>query len=107
MLKTPKRKLRSSRRAGYEAGLLAQVATGIAEEFGKGFDASNLHYMKQFYLTFPICDALCRELSWTHYRLLLRVDDPISRRDDFAHTECKIVLGAPARASPPNRNHKG
>jgi len=35
--------------------------------------------MRQFYQAFPKCDALRHELSWTHYRLLLRVDDPTAR----------------------------
>ena len=35
--------------------------------------------MRQFYLAFPICDALRRELSWTHYRILLQVDDSTER----------------------------
>src|SRR5690606_1640062 len=47
--------------------------------FGKGFDRSNLWNMRQFYLTFPILDALRRELSWTHYRLLMRVADERAR----------------------------
>lgn len=35
--------------------------------------------MRQFYLTFPIRDALRSELSWTHYRLLMRVSDEEAR----------------------------
>ena len=46
----------------------------IPAEFGRGFDASNLRYMRLFYLAFPIRDGLRIELSWTHYRNLLRVD---------------------------------
>jgi len=40
----------------------------------QGFDASNLRYMRLFYQAFPKCDALRHELSWTHYRALLRVE---------------------------------
>ena len=46
----------------------------LTVEFGKGFDASNLQYMHLFYQVFPKCDALRHELSWTHYRALLRGD---------------------------------
>jgi predicted nuclease of restriction endonuclease-like (RecB) superfamily len=46
----------------------------LAAEFGRGFDASNLRYMRLFYQAFPIRDALRHELSWTHYRTLLRVE---------------------------------
>ena len=35
--------------------------------------------MRMFYLTFPKCDALRHELSWTHYRLLLRVEKEEAR----------------------------
>ncbi len=54
--------------------LLASLAESLTREFGKGFDASNLRYMRLFYHAFPNCDALRHELSWTHYRLLQRVD---------------------------------
>jgi predicted nuclease of restriction endonuclease-like (RecB) superfamily len=66
-------------RAVYGKRLLAQLATVLTAEFGKGFDASNLRYMRLFYQAFPNCDALRHELSWTHYRLLLRVDTPEAR----------------------------
>jgi hypothetical protein len=66
-------------RAEYGAGLLRRLAEELKTEFGKGFDASNLRYMRLFYQAFPICDALRLELSWTHYRLLLRVDNAEAR----------------------------
>ncbi len=66
-------------RAEYGAKLLPRLAVKLTEEFGRGFDASNLRYMRLFYLAFPICDALRHELSWTHYRTLLRVEDTAAR----------------------------
>ncbi len=66
-------------RAGYGKRLLPELAAALTGEFGKGFDASNLRYMRLFYQAFPNCDALRHELSWTHYRLLLRVDAPEAR----------------------------
>ena len=36
-------------------------------------------YMRQFYLTFPNSHALRDELSWTHYRLLMRVENENAR----------------------------
>jgi predicted nuclease of restriction endonuclease-like (RecB) superfamily len=66
-------------RAAYGKRLLAELAAALTGEFGKGFDASNLRYMRLFYQAFPNCDALRHELSWTHYRLLLRVDTPEAR----------------------------
>jgi len=55
-------------RAAYGKSVLAQVSAQLTAEFGKGFDASNLRYMRLFYQAFPNCDALRHELSWTHYR---------------------------------------
>lgn len=51
----------------------------MSAEFGKGFDVQNLRNMRQFYLAFPIRNTLCSELSWSHYRLLMRVDDRKAR----------------------------
>jgi predicted nuclease of restriction endonuclease-like (RecB) superfamily len=66
-------------RAEYGAKLLPRLAEKLTEEFGRGFDASNLRYMRLFYLAFPICDALRHELSWTHYRTLIRIEDEHAR----------------------------
>ena len=67
-------------RAAYGKRLLSQLAEVLTREFGKGFDASNLRYMRLFYQAFPIRDALRHELSWTHYRLLLRVENETARQ---------------------------
>lgn len=59
--------------------MLEQIAVQLTAEFGKGFDASNLYKMSLFYRLFPNLDALRLELSWTHYRLLLRVESSEGR----------------------------
>ncbi|MEO6330015.1 MAG: PDDEXK nuclease domain-containing protein [Ginsengibacter sp.] len=61
-------------RAEYGHGTLKQLAIQLTNEFGKGFDDSNLRNMRSFYLAFPIYDAVRHELSWTHYRILSRID---------------------------------
>ena len=66
-------------RAAYGKRLLGDLAASLTTEFGKGFDASNLRYMRLFYQAFPIRDALRHELSWTHYRALLRLEDTAAR----------------------------
>lgn len=63
-------------RAAYGKKLLPSLADSLTREFGKGFDATNLRHMRGFYLAFPIRDAVRRELGWTHYRTLLRVENP-------------------------------
>lgn len=67
-------------RAAYGQRLLSQLGQALSAEFGRGFDATNLRHMRGFYQAFPIRDALRRELSWTHYRLLLRVDSADARQ---------------------------
>jgi hypothetical protein len=66
-------------RADYGKRLIEEVSERLKLDFGKGFDRSNLRHMRAFFLTYPIRDALRRELSWTHYCLLLRVDSPEAR----------------------------
>lgn len=70
---------RGRKRAGYGEALLVELARRLTEDFGKGFDERNLRHIRQFYLTFPIRNALRSELSWTHYRLLLRVEKEKAR----------------------------
>ena len=67
-------------RAGYGKQLLPTLAEALTAEFGKGFDTTNLRHMRGFFLAFPIRDALRRELSWTHYRTLLKVDSDSARQ---------------------------
>ncbi len=66
-------------RADYGKEILENLSRKLTAEFGEGFDDSNLWRMRQFYQTFPILGALRRELSWTHYRILMRVDNPQAR----------------------------
>jgi len=77
---------RGQNRADYGKSILENLAVRLTGDFGSGFDPSNLWNMRKFYLTFPILDALRRELSWTHYRILMRVDNPDARA--FYEIEC-------------------
>ena len=61
-------------RAEYGKSLLQYLSVELTKEFGKGFDVTNLRKMRQFYLTFPIRDTLCLELSWSHYRSLMKIE---------------------------------
>ncbi len=67
-------------RAAYGKRLLPELAKSLTREFGKGFDERNLRHMRSFYSLFPIWDAVRTELSWTHYRLLLRIENEAARR---------------------------
>ena len=73
-------------RAEYGKGLLKYLSNQLTSEFGKGFTVANLRNMRQFFQTFPNRYALRSELTWTHYRMLMRVDD--NNRRDFYLREC-------------------
>ena len=60
-------------RAAYGKQILNDISDRLTVEFGKGFTVRNLRAMRQFYLAFPIWHTVCAELSWSHYRLLMRV----------------------------------
>ena len=66
-------------RAEYGKGVLNQLSEQLTQEFGKGFTVTNLKYMRQFYTTFQNCHALRGELTWTHYRALLKVENKAAR----------------------------
>ena len=66
-------------RATYGKRLLPQLAQRLSLEFGQGFDERNLRNMRALYRAFPIWNAVRTELSWTHYRNLLRVDNVAAR----------------------------
>lgn len=73
-------------RAEYGIRLLEYLSAKLTAEFGKGFSVQELRNMRQFYCTFPIRSTLWSELSWSHYRLLMRVSDEKARA--FYAEEC-------------------
>ena len=66
-------------RAEYGKAILSDLSKRLTDEFGKGFDERELRRIRQFYLVFPKWDALRPELTWTHYRLLIRVQNEQAR----------------------------
>ena len=66
-------------RANYGKYLLKSLAEKLSTDFGKNLEERELRKMRQFFLLFPIRDALRPELSWTHYRSLLRVKEEEAR----------------------------
>ncbi len=66
-------------RAKYGKGLIKDLSIRLSKEYGRGFTETNLKYMRQFYQTFENSHALRDELSWTHYRLLLKVEKEDAR----------------------------
>jgi predicted nuclease of restriction endonuclease-like (RecB) superfamily len=68
-----------SARAEYGKRVLPDLAKRLSSEFGKGFSAPSLWSYRQFHLEFPILSTVWRELSWSHFRMLLRVKDTQAR----------------------------
>jgi predicted nuclease of restriction endonuclease-like (RecB) superfamily len=66
-------------RAVYGKYLLKELSKRLTIELGPGFDESNLRNIRSFYQAFPIRDALRHELTWTHYRILSRVENELAR----------------------------
>lgn len=72
--------------AEYGTYLIEHLAERLTAEFGKGFIPRNLRYMREFYQAFPMWNAVRSELTWTHYRLLSRIEKPEAR--SFYMVEC-------------------
>ena len=66
-------------RAAYGKGILRDLSARLSKEFGKGFDERELRKMCQFYRQFQNWDTLRPELSWSHYRRLLNIENPTAR----------------------------
>ncbi|MDQ5767071.1 PDDEXK nuclease domain-containing protein [Thiothrix subterranea] len=74
-------------RADYGHYLIRNLAKQLGDEFGKGFSLANLKNCRQFFLTFPEFEkgyAVRSQLPWTHYRLIMRVENP-QARDYYLH----------------------
>lgn len=73
---------RGQHKAEYGSRLLENLSKALTLDFGRGFSYANLRNFRQFYLTYPdqeICYTVCSKLSWSHNRLIMRVDDPKAR----------------------------
>jgi predicted nuclease of restriction endonuclease-like (RecB) superfamily len=73
-------------RAEYGKNLLNYLSDKLTAEFGKGYSVQGLRNMRQFYCTYPIRSTLCSKLSWSHYRVLMRIPDKTTR--EFYTEEC-------------------
>ncbi|MBD2752503.1 PDDEXK nuclease domain-containing protein [Spirosoma validum] len=80
-------------RAGYGKQVLKELSVRLTNTFGKGFSEVNLRQMRAFYETYSIQQTVSAELqqpsfqlSWSHYLILMRIDNPDQRR--FYELEC-------------------
>ena len=70
---------RGQQRAAYGKQVLPALAKQLTDEFGSGFSVQSLWNYRLFYSQFPILSTVWRELSWSHFRTLLRVTSPVAR----------------------------
>lgn len=73
---------KGSEKATYGEGILKELSIALTSDFGKGFSYANLYNMRQFYLTYPSIEkfyTVCRNLSWSQHRLIMRVEDQKAR----------------------------
>jgi len=70
----------------YGSDMIGELSRRLVPEFGRGFTATNLRHMRNFYLCFPNQHTLCAKLTWSHYRTILKVEDETAR--NFYVEEC-------------------
>jgi predicted nuclease of restriction endonuclease-like (RecB) superfamily len=78
-------------RAGYGEKIVHALSAQLQQEYGQGFTRRNLFNMIRFAQVFPdeeIVSALRTQLSWTHFRILIAIDDPLKR--DFYAEMCRL-----------------
>lgn len=79
------------RRAEYGAHVITELGRRLAARHGRGFDEKTLRHMVRFAEAFPdaeIVSTLRRQLSWSHFRQLVYLADPLKR--DFYAEMCRI-----------------
>ena len=62
-------------RADYGAYLIVALAKRLQKTYGSGYAQQSLRNYRQFYKAFPIRSAVRSELTWTHYRLIMRIEN--------------------------------
>ncbi|KQU74962.1 MULTISPECIES: DUF1016 N-terminal domain-containing protein [unclassified Rhizobacter] len=85
------REILGSQRAGYGEEIVSALARQLTVDCGRGFSAKNMHHMVRFAQVFPeesTVSALRRQLSWTHLKSLIYLDDPLKR--DFYIELCRL-----------------
>ena len=73
--------------ADHGSGLISELPTQMAKDYGKGFDVINLRKWASCYMPFPKRATVWRELSWTHYKNLMREDKAASGKKTCLYQE--------------------
>jgi len=77
---------RGRQKSDYGEYLLKNLFSRLTQDFGNGFSEQRLRNMRQFYRIFPIRSTLWSELTWSHYKILIRVENENARK--FYGDEC-------------------
>jgi hypothetical protein len=83
--------LLQGQRAEYGKQVVAELARQLTVDFGKGWGERQLRYCLRVAEAFPdaeILNTLCSQLSWSHLRLILQIDEPLKR--DFYIEICRV-----------------
>ena len=78
-------------RAKYGNGLIKEWSNELTNLYGKGYDLSNLKRMRQLYLTFQKGGTVCHQLSWSHYRYILPINNE-NKRNYYINLCIKQIL---------------
>ncbi len=81
----------NQQRAAYGVGIVSALGRQLEAEFGRGFSEKSIRHMLRFAAAFPdeqIVSALRRQLSWTHFKRLSYLEDPLKR--DFYAQLCRV-----------------
>ena len=74
-------------RAEYGKYLIKSISNEFQPQFGTGFSVRQLERYRQFYRQFPIASALRSQFNWTHYKLLLSIEDQNKKEFYIAEAE--------------------
>ena len=66
-------------RAQYGKYIIKELSARLTDDFEKGYSPRNLRSMRQFYLTFANWQTVSAKLSWSHYQLIMRVENKQAR----------------------------
>ena len=73
-----------SKRAEYGKGIIEKISSRLTQEYGNGYSIYNLRKMRRFYYLFPIRSTVLRELSWSHYLILIKINET-NKRNFYMH----------------------
>lgn len=66
--------------------IIKSFSNKLTQQFGQGFSVPSLKKMKKFYQVFNGGSTLWNQLSWSHNRLIMNIDD--EKRRNFYLEEC-------------------